>query len=80
MEDVEGDEIADESEDTGDQHVERLVNSLIVDHSLGCFDEQLASHHIDDGDVDEGSQRLSLFPPEGKVFGRIGSRAQPDCS
>lgn len=80
VQDLHDDEVADETKDTSDEHIQRLVNNFLVDHPLGGFNEEFSSYDVDDGHVDECSQRLCFFPPKGECFrrGRVG--AQPDSS
>lgn len=80
VQDLHDDEVADETEDTGEEHEQWFIDRFLVKHALGSLNEKFGSYDIDDRHVDECSQGLSLFPPECELFGRVRTGAQPDSS
>ena len=62
---LDDDEITAKSKDASYQHVEWVLDHLLVNHPFGGCHEQFGSYHVDDGHVDEHSQRLCLLPTEG---------------
>ena len=79
VQNLHNDEVADQSEDASQKHDERFVDYLLVDHPGGSLYEEFNCDNVDDGNIDECSQRLCLLPAEGEVFGRVGPGAKPDC-
>ena len=64
MQDSHDVKIASESEERSKKHKQRLLNDLSFDDAMGCLNEEFHSDTPNDGDIDQGSQRLSLFVAE----------------
>lgn len=78
MENAHDDEVANQSEDAGDEHVLGLVDYFLIDHAFGRFDEEFAGDNVDDNHIDQCPEGFSLFPTEGEVGGGLGPSAEPD--
>ena len=74
VQNLHNDEVADQSKDASQKHDERFVDYLLVDHPGSGLYEEFDCDNVDDGNIDECSQRLCLLPAEGEVFGRVGQR------
>ncbi len=62
------DKIADEPEDTGNQHVVRLLDLIFFYHSMSSFNEKFNRYNVNEGDVEEGTQSLSSNPPKCEIW------------
>ncbi len=54
------DEVTNKSKYTGNEHVKRLLNLILLNHSMRCFNEEFYSHNVDKGYIKQGSQSLSF--------------------
>ena len=80
VQDLHDDEVADEAEDAGDEHVQRFIDCFHVYHAPGGLHEKLGGYDVYYCHVDEGSQGLRFFPAEGELLGGVGAGAEPDCA
>ena len=77
MEDTKNDNVANQSKDACDKHIDWFLNWVFFNHSVGCLNEELDCHNVDEDDIEEGAERLCLFPTESEIK-RAFTNTQPN--
>jgi len=69
VQNTQDDEVTDKSENACYEHIDRLLDFVFPDHSMGGLDEKFDSDDVDEGYIEERPKGLSLDPAEGEIGG-----------